>query len=178
MPEETQAQALALGGTLYDTRDVGHDKRLAVSIAHNAQRGLHRGERIVGNLRAGVAQCADQRRLARIGEAHQTDVGQQLEFQDDGHLLHRLAGLCIAWCLVGSRAELEVAQSAAPALQEQHLLTVVGHVADILARLGIIDHGAAGHVDIHVLAVGAVAFVLAAVAAVLCKDMALVFQVQ
>ena len=61
---------------------------------------------------------------------------------------------------------------------EQHLLAVVGDVADVLARLGIIDHRSAGHVDVDVLAVRAVTLVPTAVAPVLRKDVALVLQVQ
>ena len=57
-------------------------------------------------------------------------------------------------------------------------MSVVGDVANVFARLGIINHCAARHVDILVLAVGAVAFVAAAIASMFGKHMALVFQVQ
>ena len=86
--------------------------------------------------------------------------------------------MCKTWCLIGSCAKLEVAQSAAPSFQQHHLLPVVGDVADVLTRLSIVDHSPAGYVDVLVFAVGSVTLVLTAVAPVLSKHMTLVFQVE
>ena len=99
--QEAQSEPLTLGGSLDDAWDVGHDERLLVAIAHDAQRGLHGGEGVVGNLRAGIAECRQQGGFAGIGKSYQSDVSQQLEFEDDGHLLHGLAGLCVARRLIG-----------------------------------------------------------------------------
>ena len=178
MAQEAQAQAPTLAGTLDDAGNVGHHKRLLVAVAHNAQRRLHRRERVVRYLRLRIAQGRHQRRLAGIGEAHQSHVGQQLQLQDDRHLLHRLTRLRIARSLVRGAAELEVAQSSATAFQQHDHLAVVRHVAHVLSRLGVIHHRTAGHVDVDVLAVRAVTLVPTAVAPVLRKDVALVLQVQ
>ena len=178
MAQEAQSEAFSFCCTLNDAGDVGHDKRLVVAVAHDTQRGLHGGEGVVGNLRTGIAQRRQQCRLARIGKAHQSDVSQQFQFQDDGHLLHRFPRLGIARCLVRSGAELEVAQSAAAALQQHNLLPVVGNITYILTRLGIVDHRSTRHVDIHVLAIGTMTLVLAAITAMLGKDVALILQVQ
>ena len=59
--KEAQTEAASLAGTLDDAGDVGHDERLVVAIGHDAQRGFHRREGIVGNLRAGIRQCTHQR---------------------------------------------------------------------------------------------------------------------
>ena len=178
MTEEAQAKALALRSALNDTWDISHHKRLTLAIAHDAQRGFHRGKGVVGYLRACIRQRRHQCGFAGVWEAYKSDIGQQFQFEDDGHLLHRLSRLCIARSLIRGRTELEVTQSATPAFEQQYLLAVVGDVADIFARLGIIDDGTTRHVDIDVLAIGAMTLILTAVAAMLSKDMALVFQME
>ena len=99
---------------------------------------------------------------------------------DDGHLLHRFAGLCEARSLTGSRLEVPVAQSAASSLQQDHFLSVLGDIADVLARLGVVNHRAAGHLDDLVLAVFAEAAILGAAFAVTGPghDVAVVAQVE
>lgn len=57
-------------------------------------------------------------------------------------------------------------------------MSVVSHVAYVLAGFRIVDDGATRHVDIHILAVGAVALVASAVATVAGEDVALVLQVE
>ena len=78
----------------------------------------------------------------------------------------------------GGCTELEVSESASSSLEQHHLLSVVSDVADILAGLGVVDNGAAGHVDVYVLAVLSVTLVASAVASVFCEDVALEFQVE
>ena len=56
-------------------------------------------------------------------------------------------------------------------------MSVVGYIADIFAGFCIIDHRATGHVDVDILAVGAVTLVATAITAVFGEDMALVSQV-
>ena len=86
--------------------------------------------------------------------------------------------MCVAWCLIGGSAELEVAQSAASAFQQHYLLSVVGYVAYELTILGVIYHCSWRHVDVNVLAVGAVTFVSSAVAAMFSENMSLIAQVE
>ena len=178
MAQEAQSQSLTLAGTLDDTRNVGHDKRLLVPVSHDAEARLKCGEGVVGYLGTRTRQRREQSRLAGIGQAHQSNVGQQLQLQNDGHLLHWLAGLGIARSLIGGRAELVVAKTAATALEQHHHLAVVGHVAHELARLGIVDHSAAGHVDVDILAVGAMTLVATTVATMFGAYVALILQVE
>ena len=65
-----------------------------------------------------------------------------------------------------------VAEASASATQQGHYLAVVGHLTQILARLGVKHHRAARHVDRHVLAVLARAAVLRARLSVAGEDMA------
>ena len=89
-----------------------------------------------------------------------------------------LAGLCEARSLTGGRLEVPVAQSASSSLQQDYFLSVLGDVADVLARLGVVNHRAAGHFDDLVLAVLAEAAVLGAAFAVTGHDVTVVAQVQ
>ena len=73
---------------------------------------------------------------------------------------------------------MEIAQAAPAAFQQYNLLSVTHHITDILARFSIIDHGTTWHINIYILAIGAVSLVVPAVTAVLSIDMLLITQVQ
>ena len=176
--QETKSQPLALTGTLNDTGNVSHHKRLIVTIPYNTQAGLHRGEGIIGYLRTRIRQGRHQRRLTRIGKAHQSDISQEFQLQNNRHLLHRLTRLRITWSLIRGSTKLEVTQSATTAFQQYDFLPVVGDVTDVLSRLGIIDDRTARHIDIHVLAVRSMTLVTTAITTMLRKDMALIAQVK
>ena len=120
----------------------------------------------------------EQRRLTCIGETYQSDIGQQLQFENDGHFFHRFAWLRKTRSLVGSRTELEVAQSATTSFQQEHFLSVIRHIAYILASFGIVDDRSARHIYVLVLSVLTVTFVASAVAAVFGEDMTLEFQME
>ena len=176
--EESQTKSLSFARTLDDARDISHDKTLVVAVVHDAQRWFERSKWIVSNLRTSTGYGAEQRALAGIRESHQAHVGEELQLHDDGHLLHRFAWLGIARSLIGRGTELEVAQSATTALEQQYFLPIIGYIAYILARLGIIYHGATRHVDIDVLAIGAMALVASAITTMLGKEVALILEVQ
>ena len=173
--KESQSQSASLGCALDDAGNVGHDEGTSVAVGHDAERGLEGGEGVVGNLGAGVGERADQRRLTGIGEADQTDIGEELQFQDHHHFLHGLAGLGVARRLVGGGAKLEVAQSAASAFEQHHDLSVFDDIAEIFAGFGIVGHGAGRYLDVAICTVTAVA---AAFAAVTGKNVAVIAQVE
>ena len=154
--QKAQSQPAPLGCALDDAGNVGHHKRLTLAIGHYAQAGLHGGKGIVGYLGTGRRQGRHQRRLAGIGKAHKAYVRQQFQFQYHHHLLHRLARLGIARCLIGGGAKLPVAQSATSSLEQHDHLAVAFHVAQVLARFSIVGHGARRHINVAVLAVASV----------------------
>lgn len=176
--EESQTQSASLGSPLDDAGNVGHHEGTSVAIGHDAERGFEGSEGVVGYLGARVGERADQCRLTGIGEADQTDIGEELQFQDHHHFLHGLAGLGVARCLIGGGAELEIAQSAASAFEQHHDLSVFDDIAEIFTGFGIVGHGAGRHLDVAICAVAAVAAAFAAVAAIAGKDMAIVAQVE
>ena len=176
--KESQSQSTSLGCALDDAGNVGHDEGTSVAVGHDAERGFEGGEGVVGNLGAGIGERADQRRLTGVGEADQTDIGEELQFQDHHHFLHGLAGLGVARCLVGGGAKLEVAQSAASAFEQHHDLSVFDDIAEIFTGFGIVGHGAGRYLDVAICAVAAVAAAFAAVAAVAGKNVAVIAQVE
>ena len=90
--EELVAEADALAGALEQPGDIGHGQ-LAVGAVDGAQHRVDGGERVVGHLRLGVRDAAQQRRLAGVGEAQQRGVGHQLQAQLQPALLAQLANL-------------------------------------------------------------------------------------
>ena len=158
-------EALALAGALDEAGDVGDHVLVAVGGAHDAEMGLERGERVVGDLGLGGRDAADQRRLAHVGEPDQRHVGQQLELEAQPPLLADLA-------LLGERRgpaavgqELGVAAAAPPALGGD--VAVAGrHEVGEHGALAVAHHGPLGHGDEHVGAARAVAALAHAVGAV------------
>ena len=71
-----------------------------------------------------------------------------------------------------------VAETSAASAQQFYLLAVIVHLAEKFAGVGVIDHGAAGHLHHHVGAVFSRAAVGAAALTVAGKDMAVEFQGQ
>ena len=141
--QEARAQAAALVRPLDDTRNIGHDERLVVTHLDDAQVGFERGESIVGDLGFGSRDHREQGALAHIGEPDQPDVGQDLQFEDEGAFVALLARLRIARRLVRGALEMPVSE-AAPAAFEQYKLFAVGrHLADIFGERGAVllfDH--------------------------------------
>ncbi len=176
--QEAQAEPFAAVGALDDAGDVGHDEGACVAIGDDAEVGHQGGEGVVGDFGFGGGEAGQQGGFAGVGEAHQPDVGQQLELEDFPFLAARLAGLGVARGLVGGGLEVGVAQAAAAARYEDALLAVAGDFEFDLAGFGVFGYRAEGHVEHDILAVGAVAVVAAPVAAVPGQDVLAVFERQ
>ncbi len=82
MAEETGAETDAFMGAFDQARNIGHHK-LGFIYVDDAELRRQRGERIVGDLGPGARRSGEQRRLARVGQADQPDIGQHLEAQPD-----------------------------------------------------------------------------------------------
>ena len=116
--QEARAEAGALVRALDQARNVGQHE-VEAGRAHDAQVGMQRRERIVGDLRLGGADGGQERRLAGVGQSDDAGIGDQLEPQPDGQLLARLAGIGMARRLVGRRLEVGVAEPAIAALGQR-----------------------------------------------------------
>ena len=144
--QEIVAETCTLTGTLDDAGDVRHHEADTVLHPHNAQIGVKGGEVIVGDLGMRLADHAQQRGLAHVGEAHQTHVSQQLQLQKHIQTLTGQTGLGEAGYLTGGGGEVLVTPAAATALA-QDIGLGVGHILDDLAGLRVAHQRAAGHLD-------------------------------
>ncbi len=161
------AQAAALARALDEPGHVGHGER-RVAGGHHTEVGHQRRERVVGDLRPRPRERRDQARLAGAREPDQADVGDDLELEGDRQVVAGLAEKGEAGGLALGRGQRGVAQSPTPALGDDHLGAGPDEVGqDVAVPIG--HHGAVGHREDQVSAVGAVAVVACAVAAVLAS---------
>jgi hypothetical protein len=94
----------------------------------------------------------------------QRDVGDGLELEDDGRLGARLAEEREARGLAVLGGQRVVAEPTVTALGDHVLRAETDEVGEHVA-VGVLDHGAVGHGEDHVLAVGALAVVTHALGA-------------
>ena len=127
--QEAVAEPRALARALDQSRDV-RDDEAALAGLRDAELRHERRERIGRHARARGREAAQQRRLARVREADETDVGQQLEREPQ---LARRAGpaaLGEVRRLARRRGEVRVAAPAAPAARDDAALAVVLQVGE------------------------------------------------
>ena len=135
MPQELEAQPLALAGALDESGHVG-DGEAHIARLDDAEIRMQRGERVVRDLRARCRDRGDQARLARRGVADERDVRDGLQLEQDiarppgGSEQGEAGGLALG---VGERGVAEAAD-AAGSDDEPH------------AGLDHVDERLAGHV--------------------------------
>src|SRR5262249_7659025 len=105
MPEEAVAQPGALMRALDEAGDIGEDE-FAALVFDPPEVGMQRCEGIIGNLRLGGAARRKEGRFARIGQANDAGICNQLESQLDRQLLAGLAGIGMARRAVGRTLEM------------------------------------------------------------------------
>src|SRR5205823_2971005 len=131
----------------------------------DAEVGLERGERVVGDLGLGPRDARDQRALARVGEADEGDVGHELELEAEPPLLSHLALLGEARRPSPVGEEAGVAATTSSAAAGEPALTMGGEVGQ-RAVVAVPDDGAGRDRDLEVVALAAVPALARAVAAV------------
>ncbi len=166
--EETVPQALALGRTLDQSGDVGHDELGAIAHAtdpHDSEMRHQGRERVVGDLGLGRRHSRDQGGLACVGKPHQGHVGHELELHIEPALLALLPlfGKGGGPATVGEEAG--IASPALTTLGDEEPVTVARQIA-LHCALVVAHHGP--HRDLHhdVLAPGAMLLLSRPVAAV------------
>ncbi len=152
MAQELMAQAGTFGGPFDQARHIGDHKALVFAHAHHAEIGVKCGEWVVGNLRARVGDRRDQRRLAGVGHAQQTDIGQHAQLELDLEALTRPTRRGLARRAVGAGLEVQVAKAAIAALGQHHLLARHQQLGQLLAGFGVADDGADRHAQHNVVA--------------------------
>ena len=119
----------------YDAGNIGHHERAVIREGHNAEVGLKRGKRVVGNFWAGRRDDGEQGGLSGVRLPHQADVCNEFEFEFEGSDFSLFAGLPFAWRLMRGRGEEGISLSAASGLGDDEFLSMVEHLAQIVARL-------------------------------------------
>jgi hypothetical protein len=114
--------------------------------------GVNRGEGVVRDLGMGSGHGGQEGRLAGIGQADQTGVGDQLEPEPDPVLLARPARVEPARCPVGGGLVVAVSEAAVATLGQASPLADLGQIGDYLF-LGVVEHlGAHRNPDLQALA--------------------------
>ena len=157
--EELVPKPAPLVRALDKAGDVGADEAQVTARRH-AQIRDKRRERVVADLRSGRRDLRDERGLPRRRHAHKRRVGHELHLKLDPLLLRRLAQLGERGSTARGRDEVHVSAAADAAERHGDALAVVREVGDELARFlrfleVLVDHRAHGHLQDHVLAVGA-----------------------
>ncbi len=164
--EELVAESVPGVRALDQPGQVGDDERPRVAHVGDAELRLERGERIGCDFRMRGAHAAQQRRLSRVRQPDQADVGDQLELQVGGPLLAGLALLPLARRAVDGGGEVLVPESALAAARDADDGARLDEVAQDHAG-GRVAHGRAGrNVERQVFPVLAGAVAAAALAAV------------
>ena len=130
--EELVAEPDALARALDQPGHVGDDELAPVRGLHRPEHRRERRERVFGDLRPGVRDSRQERRLARVRETHERGVGEELEAELDLPLLAGQADLGEARRLPARPREVLVAAPAGAALRHDnaraHLREVGGEL--------------------------------------------------
>ena len=170
-------QARALGGAFDESGNVGHHETAALADAHHAQMRMQRGKRIVRHLGTRIRHGAQQSRLAGIGHAEQTDVGEHLQLERERTALAGLARRRAPRAAIGARLEMGVPETALAAVGHEQRFAVAGDFADQLFGFRIRHARAEGNLDIKILAGFSGAVAPAALGAVLAAEDACVTEI-
>ena len=145
MAEESLPQPRALRGTLDESRDVRKHDASGIAFG-NAQLGVQRRERIVGDLRMGRGQRPQHRRLAGVRRPDQAHVGDQLEVEENLQLLTFEPWLRVVGSVARRALEVDVASSAGAATRSHHTRAGAIEVGD-QRPLGVERDRADGHFE-------------------------------
>ena len=115
--EELVPEPDALARALDQPGDVGNYELPPVGRLHRPEHRRERREGVLGDLRAGVRDPGQERRLSRVGKTDERGVGEKLEAQLDLPLLTGQAYLGEAGRLPARAGEMLVATAAGAALR-------------------------------------------------------------
>ena len=149
MREELVAEADALARTLDQPGHVGDGELPAVGRLDGPEHRRERRERVVRDLRLRVRDAAEQRRLARVRQADERGVREQLQAELDRRLLARQPRLGEARRLARRRREALVAAPALSAARGDHARLRTREVGDQLPVL-VEDLGSDRHPELDV----------------------------
>ena len=153
--QEPVAEPVSRVRALDEPRHVGHDEAAVAAESDDSEVWCQRRERIVGNLGTGRGDPRDERRLARVGEPDEADVGQELQLEAQESFFARFTRLDAPWGAIGRGDEARVAAAATASLCDEDLLALVGEIPEQMQALvrGILfeDERPDRHLDLEVV---------------------------
>src|SRR5579862_4342572 len=173
MTEEAVAEADAFMGAFDQAWNVGEHEFAAADVDH-AELRMQCGERVIGDLRLGGADGGKKRRFAGIRQADNAGIGDQLQPQPDSDLGAGLAGIGVARRAVGRAFATRIAETAVAAMRQHDALAEFSQIREQRLAIFFVNLRTDRHFEHHVGAVGAMAILAHAAAAVLGHEMLLV----
>src|SRR5437867_4410949 len=144
-------------GARDESWNISHHERFVVVHGHYAEVRLEGRERIIRDLGPRRGNARNQRGLADVGKADQTDVGEQFQLQSEVLLLASHAILRLLRHTIHRRRKVRIAVSAASAFCNQDALADLREVMEDLPSFLIVDHCAKRDGDLGVFTVPSVA---------------------
>ena len=108
MAQELVPEADVAVGAGDEARDVGDGQLEPVAVVDGAHERVERRERVRRDARVRVRDGAQQRRLSRVGQAHQAHVRNRLELQLHLEALRLFARRRLARCTVRRRRKVRI----------------------------------------------------------------------
>ncbi len=155
MLKKLYAQTGAVCGTLNQPRNIGDDKALVFTQAHDTKIRHQRCERVVGDLRASRRDDTDQGRFPCIRQAEQTHISDQAQLQAQITNFPWLPLGSLSGRTVGAGLESRVTQTVEPGLRHQHDLISATDISQVFTRIIVKDTGTQGHAQIDIFAFSA-----------------------
>ena len=176
MAKKTVAKAMAFMRALDQAGNVGQHEFLFVDV-HDAEARMQRGEGIIGDFRTRGGDRGEEGRFARVRQADEAGVGDQLQPKNDIALLAILAGIGAARRAIGRGGEMQIAETAIAALADDDALADLSEIGDQGLAIHFEDLGALGHFQHGVGATAAMTVLAHAMSAGLGLEMLLVTKV-
>src|SRR5687767_2329986 len=151
MTQEPIAQAMTAMCPLDEAGNVGDDEGLLIDADHTEIRD-QRCERVVGDFGPGGADHGDQRGFSRVRQTDQTDVGDQLELDEQRTLFPGFSRLGKPRGLPCGRCEVLIPLPSPPALYDPNSLALSGEIREDLSGIFVANDRADGKLDDDVLA--------------------------
>src|SRR6266849_1131859 len=148
--------------TLDQARNIGEHEFAPVD-PHHAELRNERGERVIGDFRLRGADRGQKCGFSRIGQAHETGVGDEFEPQENRALLARLPGIGAARRAVGRGFEMRIAETAVAAPGERRAVADLDEIGKKRLAVRVEDLGPGRHFEHEVGAAGARALLAHAV---------------
>ena len=136
--------------TLNEARDVGHDKTAVRFDGDHAELWVERGKWIIRHLGAGRRQGPQQGRLASIGQTHQTNVCEHLQFEAQTTLFAHPPRDNARRRTVSAGFKTGITSAAGAALGHQQALLRGRQLTDLVTAFDVSNNRAQGHLDLAV----------------------------